>query len=124
MENFEEISEKLTHNGEYAVDVVLLLYLSEAYSSLHYLDYLDITGKDLETLAHKCLPEYNLDYLVKTIRFLRSGFLGMDEIIDNLHSLNPVPFIKEKPINSNDWDYIYEDYAGTFRENLKKNKGR
>jgi len=91
---------------------------------LYYLDYLNITGKDLETLAQKCLPEYTLDYLVKTIRFLRSGFLGNDEIKDNLHSPNPIPFIKEKPINSNDWDYIYEDYAGTFRENISKNKRR
>ena len=125
MADIDEIMIKLTHDGKYATDVCLFLYLDEHYTSLHYLDYLNITGKDLENLAHKCLPiEESFEYLTDTIRFLRAGFLGEDEIFDNLRSDNPISFIDISVPESGDWDITYENYAGKFRSNLRKNKGR
>lgn len=124
MDRFHEVIDKLTHNGEYATDVCLYLYLNEYYTSLYYLEYLNITGKELETLAQKCLQDSSFDYLAPTIRFLRSGFLSEDEIHDNLKSSNPVNFIDSSTPSYNDWEITYENYAGNFRENVSKNKGR
>ena len=89
----DDIINKLTHDGQYATDVCLLLVLEDANESLHYLNYLNITGKELETLAHDCLPNFDIDYLKQTIRFLRSGFLSMDDVRKNLNSPKPVHFI-------------------------------
>lgn len=123
MKTISEVLERLTHNNEYATDVCLLLYLNDEYTSLYYLDYLNITGKELENLP-KCCKEDDIKYLTQTIRFLRSGFLGNDEIKENLNSKNPVLFIDRLLQPGDDWDYVYEDYAGKFREALRKNKSR
>ena len=123
MKDISEVLEKLTHNNTYATDICLLLYLNEEYTSLYYLDYLDITGKELENLS-KCCKDESIDYLTQTIRFLRSGFLGKDEIKENLNSKNPVLFIDRLLIPGENWEYAYENFAGDFRMKLSRNKGR
>lgn len=124
MDDMENIINRLTHDGEYATDVCLLLYLSEKYTSLHYLDYLEITGKELETLKEKCLAEYSLDHLTQTIRFLRSGFLSKEEIKNNLTSSNPIPFIDRLLKPNENIELAYENYAGNFRYALSHPKAR
>ena len=116
----DDLINRLTHNGEYANDVCLLLYISENYSSLYYLDYLNITGKELEILNEKCLTKNSLDYLTQTIRFLRSGFLGIDEIKDNLTSKNPIPFINRLLVDGENYELAYENFAGDFRYNMSR----
>ena len=124
MADISEVLERLTENNTYATDICLLLYLNENYTSLYYLDYLDIKGQELEQLQ-KCLKDPNdINYLTQTIRFLRSGFLGKDEIKENLNSKNPVPFIDRLLKVGEDWDYVYEGYAAKFRQALRKNKSR
>lgn len=120
MKDVMDVINRLTHEGEYASDICLLLYMSEKYTSLYYLDYLNITGKELETLKEKCLIEDNLDYLTQTIRFLRSGYLGNDEIKSNLNSKNPIPFINRLLEEGENWELAYENYAGDFRCNFYK----
>lgn len=122
MNNIDEIISRLTHNGQYATDICLLLYMSEKYTSLYYLDYLNITGKELETLKEKCLVEDSLDHLTQTIRFLRSEFLNNKEIKDNLNSKNPIPFIDRLLEKGENWELAYENYAINFRCNIRKNK--
>lgn len=124
MNDIQDVLNRLTHNGEYANEVCLLLYLSEKYTSLYYLDYLNITGKELETLKEKCLIEDTLDCLTQTIRFLRSGFLDKKEIKDNLNSQNPIPFIDRLLTVGENWESAYEEYAGNFRYHLNNNKKR
>ena len=120
----EEIVDKLTDNGNYATDVCLLLVLDNDTQSLHYLDYLNIRGKDLEVLAHNCLPDFNLDYLKQTIRFLRSGFISSSDIKKNLSSTSPVCFINRLMKSGEDWERVYEEYSNEFYKNLNKKKGR
>ena len=115
-----DILKRLTHNGKYANDVCLQLYITENYSSLYFLDYLNITGKELEILKEKCLAEDTLDYLTQTIRFLKSGFLGIDEIKNNVNSKNPIPFINRLLINGEDYESAYENFAGDFRCNISR----
>lgn len=114
------IIDKLTESNTYATDVCLLLYMSDCYTSLHYLDYLDIKGKELENLPNACIDD-SLDCLTQTIRFLRSGFLGKDEIKENLNSANPVPFITRLLVVGEDWENAYEEYAYYFRKAMKQN---
>jgi hypothetical protein len=123
MDDISDVLERLTHNNTYATDICLLLYLEEKYTSLYYLDYLNITGKELENLP-KCCKDDSIDYLTQTIRFLRSGFLSKDEIMENLNSKNPVLFIDRLLIPGEDWEHAYENFAGNFRCRLSKNKGR
>ncbi len=123
MDDISDVLERLTHNNTYATDICLLLYLEEKYTSLYYLDYLNITGKELENLP-KCCKDDSIDYLTQTIRFLRSGFLSKDEIMENLNSKNPVLFIDRLLITGEDWEHAYENFAGNFRCRLSKNKGR
>ena len=118
----DDIINKLTHDGEYATDVCLLLVLEDANESLHYLDYLNITGKELETLAHDCLPIFDIDHLRQTIRFLRSGFLSMDDVRKNLNSPKPVHFINRLIKVGEDWERVYEEYSYHFYKNLNNNK--
>jgi len=120
MNDVEDIINRLTHDGKYANEICLLLYMSERYSSLYYLDYLNITGKELETLKEKCLVEDTLDYLTQTIRFLRSGFLDNKEIKENLNSKNPIPFIDRLLEEGENWETAYENYAGDFRCKFSK----
>lgn len=120
----DELINKLTHDGNYATDVCLLLALENASESLHYLDYLDITGKELETLAHDCLPNFDINYLKQTIRFLRSGFLDSKDIKNNLNSSNPVCFINRLIKEGEDWERVYEEYSYNFYKNLNNKKGR
>lgn len=117
----DELIERLTENGKYANEICLLLLVNDNYTSLHYLDYLGITGKELENLE-KCCDDSSIDYLTQTIRFLRSGFLGKDEIKANLNSPNPVYFIDRLLRKGEDWDYAYEHYASTFRSKMNTNK--
>lgn len=124
MDEICQVIDRLTHNGEYANDVCLLLLLNEKYTSLHYLDYLNITGKDLEILKEKCLKEDTLDYLTQTIRFLRSGFLGNEEIKQNLHSENPIPFIDRLLIIGEDYERAYEIFTSKFFSKLSKTNKR
>jgi hypothetical protein len=124
MKDITEVLENLTENNTYATDICLLLYMTDNYTSLYYLDYLNIKGKELENLPNCLLDKDDINHLTQTIRFLRSGFLGMDEIKENLNSKTPIPFITRLLKPGDDWDYVYEDYAGTFRSNLKKNKSR
>ena len=70
MDDIGDVLERLTHNNTYATDICLLLYLEEKYTSLYYLDYLNITGKELENLP-KCCKDDSIDYLTQTIRFKR-----------------------------------------------------
>lgn len=124
MKDIMDVINRLTHDGEYANEVCLLLYMSEKYTSLYYLDYLDITGKELETLKDKCLVEDTLNYLTQTIRFLRSGYLGNEEIKENLNSQNPVPFIDRLLKEGENWEMAYENFAGDFRFKLSQSKKR
>lgn len=121
MKDVIEIIDDLTCKNQYATEICLLLYLSEKYSSLYYLDYLGIKGEDLETLVNKCCLEYSIDYITQTIRFLRSGFLGMDEIMANLNSKNPIPFIDRLLHEEEDYEIAYENYAGKFRSAFNAN---
>lgn len=121
MDDICEVLERLTENNTYATDICLLLYLNENYTSLYYLDYLKIYGKELENLKNCLIDPNDINHLTQTIRFLRSGFLGIDEIKANLNSTTPIPFITRLLKVGEDWDNVYEDYAGTFRQNLKKN---
>ena len=123
MSDIFDVINKITIDNEYATDICLLLYLNENYSSLHYLDYLNITGRDLEILVEKCCVEPTIVYITQTIRFLRSGFLSNDEIKENLHSKNPITFIDRLMNKGEDWDHVYENYAARFRS-LKNNKAR
>ena len=123
MSDIMDVIDKLTENNQYATDTCLLLYLSDNYTTLHYLDYLDITGKDLETLVEDCCIDQSLDCITQTVRFLRSGFLGNDEIKSNLHSKNPITFIYRLLNEGENWEMAYEDYAGRFRS-LNKPKTR
>lgn len=120
-ESVEEIIDRLTHNGQYANEVCLLLYLSEKYQSLYFLDYLNITGKELERLVDNCCDSSSIDYLTQTIRFLRSGFLSRDEIMSNINSPNPIYFITRLMNKNEDWDYVYEEYASDFRTAFRNN---
>lgn len=124
MSDISEVIDRLTENNTYATDICLLLYLSDNYTSLYYLDYLDIKGKELENLPNCLVDKDDINYLTQTIRFLRSGFLGKDEIKQNLNSKNPVPFIDRLLKKGEDWDHVYEDYAWKFRQALRKNKSR
>ena len=113
----DELINRLTDNGQYANDICLYLVIENDDQTLHYLDYLGIRGKDLETLANKCVP--SLDYLKETVRFLRSGFLGKDEITNNLKSSTPKCFITRFIRHNEDWDHAYEEFAGNFRQSKK-----
>ena len=124
MSDISEVIDRLTENNTYATDICLLLYLNDNYPSLYYLDYLDIKGVELENLPNCLVDKDDINYLTQTIRFLRSGFLGKDEIKQNLNSKNPVPFIDRLIKKGEDWDYVYEDYAWKFRQALRKNKSR
>lgn len=118
----EEIIIKLSDDGKYASDVCLMLYMDEEKQYLFYLDYLEIRCKDLETLAYKCIPSLDIDYLKQTIRFLCSGFLGKDEIEANLKSDNPVYFI-DKLMKKGDYiEREYEGYSYRFRQKLNNKK--
>ena len=78
----EDLINRLTNDGEYGSSTCLLLFLTENFTSLHYLDYLEIRGKELEALE-KIFEKQSLQYVIQTIRFMRSGFLGKDEIKEN-----------------------------------------
>ena len=120
----EELIAKLTEDGEYANDICLLLSLDDDKHYFYYLDYLEIRGKDLETFSYKCIPNLDIDYLKQTIRFLCSGFLGKDEIKENLRSNEPVYFI-DKLMEVGDYiEREYEGYAYRFRCKLNNNKKR
>lgn len=123
METIEDVIERLTHNGDYATSLCLLLYLTDNTKSLYYLDYLKITGKDLDNLE-KLLSNESVEFLVQTIRFLRSGFLGINEIRENLNSTNPIPFIPRLLRNGEDWENAYEDFSFNFRKQMRNNQGR
>ena len=123
MNDIQDVITRLTHDNTYATDICLLLYLNENYTSLYYLDYLDITGKELENLP-KCCKDDSIDYLTQTIRFLRSGFLTKEEIKANLNSKNPIPFVNRLLIIGENWELAYENFAGDFRYNFSKSKGR
>ena len=124
MKDIMKVLDNLTCNNQYATDVCLLLFLDEQYTSLYYLDYLGIKGKELETLAHKCCKEFSVDWLYQTIRFLRSGYLGIDEIKENLNSKKPILFINRLLRRNENYELAYENYAGDFRYLLSKNKKR
>ena len=119
----EDLINRLTNDGEYGSSICLLLYLTNNYTSLHYLDYLDIRGKELDALDQLC-EEQSLQYVIQTIRFMRSGFLGIDEIKENLKQKKPIPFIPRLLINGEDWENAYENFAFDFRRQVRNNKGR
>lgn len=119
----KKVIDRLTENGQHANEICLLLYLNNNYDTLHYLDFLDITGKSLETLFYKCCFEQKKQCLVETVRYLRSGFLDKETIHKNLNSDHPVYFIDRLLKVGEDWDYVYEDYTAKFHANLR-NKSR
>lgn len=124
MKSSEEIINELTHNGKYATDVCLLFYMNEETHYLYYLRRLNITGKKLENLAYKCVPDMDLDYLKQTIRYLSSGFLRDSEIQENLESDNPIPFIT-KLLNIGDYiERVYESYTFDFLNKFNSKKKR
>ena len=88
----DDIVIKLTDNFEYGTDIILLLTLNDDTTSIHYLDYLNISGKQLDNLKN-CLVEFSFPHIKETIRFLRSGFISVNDIHNNLNSKNPVCFI-------------------------------
>ena len=118
----DDIIDRLTHNNKYASDICLLLYFSKSASTIHSLDKLDITGKNLETLVYKCLPEVTLDSINQTVRYLSSGFLSKDDIHYNLNSSEPVVFIDRLIQQGEDYENLYEHYSASFNTRLKNNK--
>ena len=121
MDSIEDIIENLTNNGEYGASLCLLLYMTNNTKSLYYLDYLNIKGKELESLDNLCKEE-SIDFIVQTIRFLRSGFLGKDEIKQNLNNKTPIQFIPRLLMKSENWENAYEDFAFEFRKQLQNTK--
>ena len=119
----EDLINRLTENGEYGSSICLLLFITENYTSLHYLDYLGVKGKELDKLE-ELFNEQSIQYVIETIRFMRSGFLGIEEIKENLKQEHPVPFITRLLIKGEDWENAYEDFAFDFRKQMRNNKGR
>lgn len=113
--DIHEIIEELVDNNDDAYGVCLFLYMNEDYYALNNLHYLDIKGDDLVTFFYKCCPIHELNFIDQSVRFLLSGFLGQQEIKDNLKSENPQQFIPRLLIKGEDWDFAYENFAGDFR---------
>lgn len=122
-----DVIDKICDGNDDAYGVCLLLYLNDRHSSIYYLDYLNIHGQDIVDLVNKCCKEYDCDYISETIRYLRSGFLGQDTIINNIRSDSPINFIPRLLDVHEDWDHAYEDFTSEFLYELSKqnkNKGR
>ena len=109
----DDLINKLTNNFQYGNDLILFLIANDDMSSIHYLDYLNIKGKELDNFT-KCLPEFSLQYIKETIRFLRSGFVSSNDIHANLNSKTPICFITRLLKIGENWEYAYEDFAGNF----------
>ena len=113
--DIETIIEELADNNEDAYAVCLFLYVYDDLDALRHLHHLGIKGEDLVTFIYECCPNQSLDYINQSIRFLLSGFLGKDEIENNLKSQNPVPFIPRLLVKGENWEHAYENFAGDFR---------
>ena len=124
MSAIDDVIKDLTNDGEYANEFCLLMYLDDETQYLYYLQYLDIKGKDLEAFANNCIPDWDMDYIKQTIRYLCSGFLGKDEIKQNLESDKPIPFIDRLLVEGENIEWAYEKYSANFRSNLNNNKKR
>ena len=119
----DDVINRLTNNLQYGTDLILFLTINDDTTSINYLDYLYITGKELDNFKN-CLPEFSLQYIKETIRFLRSGFIGCADIHQNLNSSNPICFIPRLLIIGENFERAYEDFAGEFYTKFKRFKSR
>jgi len=91
----EDIINRLTENGNYANELVLMFLVNNDDVYLEYLDKIDIRGKDLEVFSNICCNECDLDYIKDTLLCISFGLFDLDVIYGNLKSKNPLPFINE-----------------------------
>lgn len=117
----QELIERIANNNEDAYGVCLLLVLENREYVFPTLERLDIKGEDLVTLAYKCCKQDSIDYLTQTIRFLSYPGLTKKEIMDNLHSSNPIHFVPRLMVVGEDWEETYWSFIWDFRKQIQNN---
>ena len=88
------------------------------------LDYFDIIGDRIYKLFHYCCND-DLNILDETMMLFRFGAFSQDEIINNLETDEPIPFI-DSSINYEDVDNdkisMYKNYIFKTRESYYRRK--
>ena len=120
----EEMIEIIANNNDEAYGVCLMLVLENREYVFPTLLRLGIIGEDLVTLAYKCCNTSSIDYLTQTIRFISYPGLTKEEVMDNLHSPNPIHFVPRLMIVGEDWEETYWSFIWDFRKNFKNNNNK
>ena len=106
---------------------MLLLELGDFDSEpyIEILEWLDITGKRLDTFFEKCC-HCDIDYVRETLCYLQFEYISKKDILANLDSSNPIPFINRLPESNFEYlnDHLYAEYTSVFNNLFNQRKGR
>jgi len=91
----EDIINRLTENGNYANELVLMFLVNNDDVYLEYLDKIDIRGKDLEVFSNICCNECDLDYIKDTLLCISFGLFDLQT--GHLHLITGTPWLVPVP---------------------------
>lgn len=120
----EDIINRLTENGNYANEIVLLFIVNNDEVYLEYLDKIDIRGRDLEIFAYDCCHECDPEYIKDTLLCISFGLFDLDVIYDNLKSKNPLAIIDKLHIPTDTPVRRYIRLKNEFDNKFINNKSR
>ena len=112
----EELIINLSGNIKSSYELLeALTILDKFYMIAREFDYYDIIGDRIYKLYHYCCNDniYDLD---ETMMLFRFGAFSKEEIIDNLESENPIPFLNKDVMYYKDENHNMNDYIKELRD--------